>query len=252
MALSKIPIPLLIAALVATTSVTILLQLTVVPVPAVVDDRNFTGVIPKGSPYLFRAAASEITITANTTVKVTYMPLFRVVYINGPPGNVSLGDGRWMIHTDCKRTLLLERMSTANGHVYYLVKLVNASKTNGLSILVPQAFDVTECLCQREVQAVRAFAGANEVYRVVGIYTNGTHIMLSVVPLNNATSTSGPTTHYLRLPPAVNVTSFKITSSGYGVSYKVNGVTVSAYVMPYQHIVIIVPEANARVNIIVR
>jgi hypothetical protein len=249
MSLSKIPIPLLIAALVATTSVTILLQLTVVPVPAVVEDRNFTGVLVKGSPYLFRAAATEIIIAANTTVKVTHMPLFSVVYINGPLNNASLGDGKWMIYTNCKRAMLLERRSTANGPVYYLIKLVNVSKHNGLTVLTPQTFDMYECLCPSEAQAVKAFAGTNVVYRVVGIYTNGTHITLNVVPLNK--TTSGSITHHFKLPPAVNTTSFKITSSGYGVSYKVGNVTVSAYVMPYQHVVII-PEANARVSITVK
>jgi hypothetical protein len=224
----------------------ILLNLTVVPVPAVVEDRNFTGVLVKGSPYLFRAAASEITITANATIKVTYMPLFRVVYLNGPFSNASLGEGRWMIYTNCKRVMLLERLSTANGPVYYLVKLINVTKYNGLTVLALKTFDMHECVCQSEAQAIKAFAGANTVYRVVDIYTNGTHIMLDVAPLNN--TTSGRVTHYFKLPPAVNTTSFKITSSGYGVSYKVNNVTVSAYVMPYQHVVII-PEANVKVSI---
>jgi hypothetical protein len=246
MALSKIPIPLLIAALVATTAVVIYLNISVVSVP-VVTDANFNTTLVRGTPYLWRGAASEITITSNATIRVTHMPLFSVVYVSGPLINASLGDFRWVIYLSGGRPLLIEKMATSNGSVYYVLKLVNVSKVNGLTVLVPQTFGVAECVSHNEVQAIKAVTGASNVYRVMDVYTNGTHIMLSVTPINNPTSE--PSTHYFRLPPAVNATSFKITSSGYGMSHKgANQVATSIYVMPYQHIVII-PQANARVTI---
>jgi len=246
MQLTKIPMPLLIAAFVATTSVVILLQLTVVPVP-VVADPNFTGTLVKGSPYLWRGAASEISISSNATLKLTYMPLFHVIYINGPLSNASLGGNRWMIYRS-NRAILVERVTTPDGTTHqYLLKLVNASKVNGLTVLVPQTFGASETITDNEARAIQAITGRIGL-RVVNVYTNGTHIAIDVAPHN---STAGPTTHYFRLPPAVETTSTKITSSGYGVSYKVNTTTVSVYLMPYQHIVI-VPNATARVTIVVK
>jgi hypothetical protein len=106
---------------------------------------------------------------------------------------------------------------------------------------------VSETITDDEASAIQAITGRIGL-RVVNVYTNGTHIALNVAPHN---STVGTTTHYFRLPPAVETTSTKITSSGYGVSYKVSDITVSVYLMPYQHIVI-VPNATARVVIVVK
>jgi hypothetical protein len=248
MRLSKIPVPLLIAALVATTAVVIYLQLSVVPVP-VVADPNFTSTLVAGTPYLWRGAASEITISSNTTIKVTYMPVAHVIYVNGPLSNASLGSGRWLIYLTGGRPILVEKLAiSADATDYFAFKLVNVTKVGGLSVLVPQTFDVADILSENEANAVSANTGAGSVWRVVRIYTNGTHISLDYAGQYN-TSVQG--TLVYSLPPAVDVTSTKITSSGYGVSYIVNSTTVSAYLMPYQHIVII-PKANAEVTIVAK
>jgi hypothetical protein len=248
MRLTKIPMPLLVAALVTTTAIVIYLQLTVVS-PPVVADGNFTTALVAGTPYLWRGAASGITISSNASIKLTYMPVFHVIYTNGPLSNASLGSDRWMIYLRGGRPILVERVSTPAGPTYfYLLKLVNVSKVNGLTVLVPQTFGASETLTEAESQAVRVLTGASGGLRVTNIYTNGTHIALDVAPHN---STSGPATHYFRLPPVVVTTSTTITTRGYGVSYVVNSTTVSVYIMPYQHIVII-PNATARVTIAVR
>jgi hypothetical protein len=240
--------PLLIAALVVTSAVVIHLQLTVVHVPPVADP-NHTTVLVKGTPYLWRGAASEITISSNATIQLAYMPVFHVIYINGPLSNASLGEGKWMIYLSGGRPILVERVSITGGSTYYyILKLVNVTKVNGLTVLVPQTFGASETLTAAESQAIGMFTGANGGLRVINIYTNGTHMALGVAPHN---STSGATTHYFRLPPAVATTSTRIMSSGYGVSYKVGNVAVSAYIMPYQHVVII-PNATARVTIVVK
>jgi hypothetical protein len=248
MRLTKIPMPLLIAALVATSAVVIYLQLTVVS-PPVVADGNFTTALVAGTPYLWRGAATEIMISSNASIRLSYMPVFHVIYTNGPFSNASLGDGKWMVYLRGGRPILVERVSTPGGSTYYyLLKLVNVSKVNRLTVLVPQTFDTSETLTAAESQAVGVITGANGALRVTNIFTNGTHIALVVAPHN---STSGPATHYFRLPNAVATTSTTITSRGYGVSYIVDSTTVSVYVMPYQHIVII-PNATARVTITVR
>jgi hypothetical protein len=248
MRLSKIPVPLLIAALVATTAVVIYLQLSVVPVP-VVADPNFTTTLIGGTPYLWRGAASEFTITSNATIKLTYMPIAHVIYLNGPLGNATLGDGKWLVYLKGGRPLLVERMPNPNGVIdLFVFILVNATKANGLSVLVPQTFNVADTLTTNEFNAISAYTGAGAVWRVVNIYANATHIGLDVSDQYN---TVVQAQIFYKLPPAVDTTSTKITSSGYGVSYIVNGTTVSAYLMPYEHIVI-VPTASAKVTITVK
>jgi hypothetical protein len=245
MRLSKIPVPLLIAALVATTAVVIYLQLSVVPVP-VVADPNFTTTLIAGTPYMWRGAGSEFAITSNATIKLTYMPVAHVIYINGPLSNASLGGNAWLVYLKGGRPLLVEKMAKPDGIPnYFVFKLVNATKVNGLSVLVPQKFDVSDTLSNNEFSAVSEYTGAGGVWRVVNIYTNGTHLALDI---SDQWNTVVQGTFFYMLPPAVDTTSTKITSSGYGVSYTVNATTVSAYLMPYQHIVI-VPKANARVII---
>jgi hypothetical protein len=247
MRLTKIPMPLLIAALVATTAVVVYLQLTVVPVP-VVADQNATAPLPAGTPYLWRGAASEISISSNATIRVAHMSVFHVIYVNGPLSNASLGNGKWIVYLSGGRPILVERVTTPSGTYQYLLKLVNVTKVNGLSVLVPRVFSASETLTDAESHAVAILTGVSGGLRVTNIYTNGTHIILDVAP-HNSTTTSA--THSYRLPPAVATTNIRITSSGYGVSYMVGSSTVSAYIMPYQHIVI-VPNATARVTIVVR
>ena len=245
MRLTKIPAPLLIAALVATTAIVIYLQLSVVSVP-VVADPNFTTTLISGTPYLWRGAASEFIITSNATIKVAYMPVTHVIYINGPFGNASLGGNAWLIYLKGGRPLLVEKLVKPDGASdYFVFKLVNVANVSGLSVLVPQKFDVSDTLSTEEANTISAYTGVSGVWRVVNIYTNGTHLALDI---SGQYDTAVRETIFYKLPPAVDTTSTKITSSGYGVSYIVNATTVSAYLMPYQHIVI-VPKANAKVII---
>jgi hypothetical protein len=247
MQLTRIPIPLLIAAVVATTAVVIYLQLSVVSVP-VVADANFTSTLVAGSPYLWRGAASEITVSSNVTVRLSHMPVFHVVYANGPLGNASLGGDKWVVHVRSKH-YLVERVAVPGGGTYqYIIKLVNVSKVSGLNVYVPQVLAPTETLGADEVSAIGSYTGVAGGLRVINIYTNGTHIAIDVAPYN---ATSASATHYYRLPPAVATTHYRITSSGYGVSYTHGSSAMSLYVMPYIHVVI-VPNATARVTITAR
>jgi hypothetical protein len=235
--------PLLIAALVTTSAVVIYLNLTVVSVP-VVADANFTTTLIAGTPYLWRGAASELTISSNASILVTYMPVANVVYLDGPLTNVSLGSGKWLIYLSGGRPILAEKRNSD----LYVFKLVNMTKVSGLSVLVPQKFGVSETLSAGEASAITMHTGAVNIWRIVDVYTNGTHIFLDYAR-HNETSVRGTLAY--RLPPCVNTTSFTIRTSGYGVSYVVNSASRSAYVMPYQHVVII-PRASARVTIVAK
>jgi hypothetical protein len=247
MQLSRIPIPLIIAAVVATTAVVIYLNLSVVSVP-VVADANFSSVLVAGSPYLWRGAGAEITVSSNATIWLSHMPVFHVVHANGPIGNVSLGADKWLVHLRC-RTFLVERFTVPGGGTYqYLIKLVNTSVVSGLTVYVPRPFSPSETITEDDANAIGAITGVRGGLRVVNIHTNGTHIAIDVLPHN---STSSPATHYYRLPPPVSTREARVTSRGFGVSYTVGSTTVSAYIMPYHHIVI-VPNATARVTITAR
>jgi len=215
----------------------------------VVADPNFTTTLVAGTPYLWRGAASEFTVTSNATIKLTYMPIAHVIYINGPLSNATLGSDIWLIYLKGGRPLLVERMPAPSGMTnLFVFKLVNMTKVNGLSVLVPQPFDVADLLTTREENAIKIYTNGILPWRVVNINANATHIGISYA-YTDYNSVQG--TIYYALPPAVEITSTKITSSGSGVSYVVNGTTVSAYLMPYEHFVI-VPTASAKVTIVVK
>jgi hypothetical protein len=238
----------LLAALVATTAVVVYLQLSVISAP-VVADNNFTSTLIAGTPYLWRGAATEITISSNATIKVAYMPVGYVVYINGPLGNSSLGSGKWLIYLKDGRPLLVEKVSYPNGYnAYHVFKLVNASRVGSLTVLVPNAFDLSDTLSDAEYNAMLRNGVGSSVYRVVQVTTNGTHIELRLGDVGRAQINH---TTFVLLPNVSEITSTKITSNGYGVSYVVKSTTVSAYLMPYYHIVI-TPKASARVTIVVK
>jgi len=177
------------------------------------------------------------------------MPIAHVIYLNGPLGNATLGDGKWLIYLKGGRPLLVERMPVPVEMTnLFVFRLVNVTKVNGLSVLVPQPFDVGDILTTSEEDAIKIYTNGTSPWRVVNINANATHIGIGYA-YTNYNSVQG--TIYYALPPAVGITSTKITSSGSGVSYVVNSTTVSAYLMPYEHFVI-VPKASAKVTIVAK
>lgn len=67
----KIPIPLLVAALVSVAAVVMTLKLTLQPIP-VYADPNFTGPLPAGNVAYWKGAFTEAKFVANTTVAYRY------------------------------------------------------------------------------------------------------------------------------------------------------------------------------------
>jgi len=243
MRLGKIPIALIIAAAVSFTAVTIYLYISVLPIP-IVADPNFTGTLVAGSPYLWRGAASTFEISSNATIELTYMPVGYVIDVNGPLRNVTLGQGAWLIYLNGGRPLLV---MVYNGYLVAF-KLVNMSKVNGVSVLVPQVFGMSDYLTYNEINAIEIYTGYAGVDRVTNVVANNTYITLE---LSLAQYTQVDTDIYLKLPTPVSVTSATYNVAGYGVSYKVNDTTVSMYVEPYEHFVI-TPLYNAQVTIVVK
>jgi len=243
MRLSKFPMALIIAAMVSVTAVTVYLNVSLIPIP-VVADPNFTGTLVAGSPYLWRGTASTIQISSNATIAVTYAPVAYVVDVSGPLTNASLGPDAYLIYLKGGRPLLL----IANGASVYMFKLVNMSKVNGVTVLVPQYFGINEYLTDQEVQALEQLTGYYGAERVIDVETNGTYIILSLaLPQYNVANDHA----YIKLPPATAVTSAKYDIAGHGISRTVNGTTVSIYAAPYEYFTII-PQQNAQVTIVVK
>jgi len=243
MRLSKIPVALVIAAMVSVTAVTIYLYLSLVPVP-VVADPNFTGTLVAGSPYLWRGAASTIEISSNATIGVTYMPVGYVVAVNGPLTNATLGRGVWLVYLSGGRPLLV----IMTNYTLYAFRLVDAFNVNGITVLVPQTFSATDYLTYQESEAIAAFTNILGAYRVTDVETNGTHIILQ---LSDSSDNSVWGYLYFRLPTPALVTTANYNFAGYGISHVVNGTTVSMYVEPYEYFVI-TPQYNAQVTIVAK
>ena len=243
MRLGKIPMALLIAAVVSVTAVTVYLYISVIPIP-VVADPNFTGTLVAGSPYLWRGAASTIQISSNATIQLSHMPVGYVLYANGPITNVTLGDRVWLIYLNGGRPLLVMFI----GGYFVAFRLVNVSKVNGISVLVPRSFNLTDVLTNDEDYAISQFTNYPSPYRVTNVIANNTYIIVDIAFPRSA---SNYKSLYLKLPTPVSVTTATYNIAGYGVSYRVNGTTVSMYVAPYEHFVI-TPLYNARVTIVVK
>jgi len=238
----RLPLPFILAVIVVATAVTIYLYITVVSVPAVADG-NFTGTLVAGSNYLWRGSAGQIHFVSNATIALTYYPFGYVVHLNGLPGNVTL-DANTKIFKFTTRSYLILYLYRLNTPL--LVKLVNVTKVNGISVFVPQLFAVSETLTPQERSALYAATGYGLHYRVVNVNTNGTHLIFAIAP-DGSTSISN---RYVALPTPIIGTDIMTSFSGIGFSYIIDE-TYSGYAMPYVYFVII-PQSNAQVRIYVR
>jgi len=239
----RLPLPFVLAVIVVTTAVTIYLYLTVVSVPAVADG-NFTSTLVAGSNYLWRGSAGQIHFVSNASIALTYYPFGYVVHLNGPPGNVTL-DANTKIFKFPTRSYLILYLYRLNTPL--LVKLVNVTKVNGISVFVPQLFALSETLTPQERSALYAATGYGLHYRVVNVNTNGTHLIFAIAPDGG---TSPISDRYAALPTPILGTDIMTSFSGIGFSYII-GETYSGYAMPYVYFVII-PQSNAEVRIYVR
>jgi len=79
----RIPIPLVLAAVVVFTAVTVVMNLNVVPFPIVNDfnGQSIVYTIPANGTFTLKSTAPKVTITANGTVTVYYLDVFYAVMI---------------------------------------------------------------------------------------------------------------------------------------------------------------------------
>jgi len=79
----RIPIPLIVAAVVVFTTVTVVLNINVVPFPIVNDfqGKSIVYTIPANGTFTLRSTAPKVTITANDTVTLYYIDIFYALMI---------------------------------------------------------------------------------------------------------------------------------------------------------------------------
>ncbi|MFZ8809325.1 MAG: hypothetical protein ACO2PN_14625 [Pyrobaculum sp.] len=241
----RMPIPFALAVVVATVAVTVYLYLTVISVPAV-GDGNFTSTLVAGSHYLWRGSAGLIEFESNSTIELTYTSLPYVVHLNCMPGNVTINSNTMIFKLATRSYPILYIYDPYLGPV--LFKLVNITKIGDISVFVPQTFALTETLTSTERSALTARTGYGVHYRVVDVYTNGTHLILFMAYDTSST----PTLHgYIRFPSATMGTFIRTSFTGIGFSYMLDGTPCSGYAMPYTYF-LIKPQANTRVVIYLR
>ena len=244
----RIPIPFVMALIIATVAVTVYLYLTVIPVPAVADP-NYTATLVAGSPYMWRGSAGSITFESNATIELTYRPLSYVIYLNGMPGNVSITKNLWIFYFKARGYPILYVIDNGVAGPYPLLfKLVNITKIGDITVYVPRLFDLSETLTYAERDGIISVTGSSSVpLRVLDVSANSTHLIV------HAAGDTYTTTYnfYVQLPSPTVGTSMRTAFKGIGFTYMIGDVTYSGYAMPYVYFVI-TPQANAQVKIYVK
>jgi hypothetical protein len=249
----RYPIPLILAALIATTAVVVYLTLDVRPVVPVVDE-NFTGTLFNGSVYLWRGAAGSLTFYPDGgDIEVAYFVPAYVIYLNGPPGNVTIRDGLHMLSSRTLGTWLVyivKLRSAVTDEIFpaeLTFKLVPVDVGDNLTVYVPtylqpgRYYDVLELIRQN--------LGGITPNFVRDIQVNSTHVVIKTFASDGTLLIDGlyPIPGYDRINDG---SAYTYRFSGVGFSYRIGNSTISGFAMPYAYF-IIKPLADTRVTITV-
>jgi hypothetical protein len=241
MRISKLPIPLLVAAAALTGVAVIYVYLTAPPMP-IHTDPNFTSPLFVGGVYLWRGAAFQYLLSADKIISVSHAPGYHLIYTNGPLTNITIGDRIWIVYLRGGRPLYVEKRwidwyppDGRSGYWYLVYKIEDVTPPNctipDLTMWLPQTFGPTEYLSQNEMDAIMRILGNPwAVARVLAVEVNGTHIIYRTgypyIDLQQQL--------FARLSSPTTGTTIRVTNRPFGSSYTVNGTTFSATALPYQ------------------
>ena len=235
----KIPIPLLVAALVSVTAIVITLKVTVTPIP-IYADPNFTGPIPAGNAAYWKGAFIEAQFVANTTAdyKYFYGAAIAVYAPRGIPNATivrdsyvdNLGDFIEFINLTSGAYLV----TYYPGGYYMVVKLVPTGV---------KGFYIGQALTTSEIEVISQI-NTNARYTPTGSGYDATYGKFFVTYLSGTGYTAS-----IFLPTAGQGTGQTFTIRGYDVSLNVNNVPI---VVRYVTGVAIIPSSNTEVKIYVR
>lgn len=234
----KLPIPLLLAALVSVTAVVVTLKLTVVPIP-IYADPNFTGPIPKGTAAYWKGAFTEAQVAANATVnyKYFYGAAIAVYAPRGIPNATIIRDslidnlGDYIQFINLTSGVYL--VTYYPGGYYMAVKLVPTNV---------KGFYIGQALTARELQVISNI-NTNTVYTLTGSGYDASSGNFFVTYLSSTGGTSSAS-----LPAAGQGTGQTFTIKGYDVALNVNGRPIA---VRYAAGLAIIPSSNTQVTIYV-
>ncbi|MEM1598818.1 MAG: hypothetical protein QXI07_09950 [Pyrobaculum sp.] len=235
----RIPIPLLVAALVSVTAVVVTLKMTVVPIP-VYADPNFTGPIPAGNAAYWKGAFTEAQFAANTTVNYRYFYGANIV-VYAPYGipNATIARSTYIKNLGdyiqfINLTSGVYLVTYYPGGYYVTVKLVPTGV---------KGFYIGQALSTSEIQVVSKI-NSNAIYTRAGSGYDATSGRFFVTFLD----ASGQM-YSIYMPTAGEGTGQTFTIRGYDVSLNVNGKSIA---VRYATGVAIIPSSNTQVTIYVR
>ena len=253
MRITRLPIPLLIAAIGITSTAVIYVYLTAPPMP-IHTDPNFTYPLLTGAVYLWRGAAFDYIFSSDKIVSISYTPAHHLIYLNGPMANITIGDSAWIVYLRGGRPLYVvkQRIDYApggwSGNYYFVFKLEDVTPPNltipNLSIWLPRPFDQNDVLSDREYEAVTKRVPPAETTRVLRIEVNGTHIIFIGADL---TDYGGEYQYVARLPSPTSGRTIRITNKPISASYVLDGTTLSATALPYLYFAITPTETTTLV-----
>jgi len=233
----RYPIPLILAALVATAAVTVVLKISVAAVP-IYAEPNFTTVVPAGSYVVWKGAANQFTVSANAsgTVYVVHGPFAALYAPNGLPVNVTLGDNRYIVGD--------------NNTVAYLVNI--GGSEYGAFILKPatgySGFYVTDAVpnsvCQKIYDIAYQKFGVTTLCYMGQYIANSTGFYVTYV---------GPGGVYKTVKYSYGL-SFNMGRDGVTVYGVAGGANVAGYPVAWRYVTVFVisPNDNAEVVIYVK
>jgi hypothetical protein len=238
MRITKLPIPLLIAAAALTGVAVIYVYLTAPPMP-IYTDPNFTTPLYVGGVYLWRGAAFEYTFSSDEIISISYMPPYHLIYTTGPLTNTTVGSNVWVVYVRGERPLYVIKLNVYlpwagySADEYFVFKLTDVTPSNvtGLNMWLPETFGRSDFLSTREYNAVLALVSNVDVYRAINVVANSTHLIID----------RGDLTYdnvyrvVVALPSPQSGRTIRVTNEPISSSYVINSTTYTIIALPYQY-----------------
>jgi hypothetical protein len=245
MRITKLPIPLLIAAAALTSVAVIYVYLTGPSLP-IYTDPNFTGPLFIGGTYLWRGAAFEYIFSADDQISVSYVDPYHLVYLFGPLYNITLSGRMAIVYGVGIRPIYVVKhdLVTEDGRysftgtclVFKLRDVTPENSTIGnLTVYLPEIFNVNDVLTDAEDMVIYRFAGCSSRFRVVQVQVNGTHILFQTA---YTYSNSLAWKLVMPLQSLASGRTVRATNTPLSGSYIVGSTTYTVMALPYLHFVI--------------
>jgi len=238
MRITKLPIPLLIAAAALTSVAVIYVYLTAPPMP-IHTDPNFTTSLYVGGTYLWRGAAFEYLFSSDEIVSISYMAPYHLIYTTGPLTNTTVGSNVWVVYVRGERPLYVIKLRVYlpwagySADEYFVFKLTDVTPSNvtDLNMWLPQTFDRLDFLSAREYDAVLVLVSNSNIYRALNVVANSTHVIIERGDLRY----DNVYRVVIALPSPQSGRTIRVTNAPISSTYIINSTTYTIIALPYQY-----------------